>query len=115
MIEIDRNNDYRRVFNVKKPDGSPQDLSLVSDGFYTLAASNRSAVAYLQKPFSDPSFTITDAANGVVEILLSNSDTESLPLKVSIYEELHLISTDGVDQTVYKGSVIVTDTIATGV
>ena len=115
MLEILRKNNYVFEFAVTNADGTAKNLSAIAGGFYTLSDSNRSESAYIQKLFSDPEFTVSDAVAGIVQIELDAAEVETLPIGVAIYEELHLIDSGGEEKTVFTGELIATDTIAKGV
>lgn len=116
MTTLLRNNTYVIQFNVTNEDGTPRDLTDIDDGFYTLARDDAAETAYLQIAFSSPQFNIADPINGVVKIDLKASDTEGLPVRAGIYEELHLIDTSISEQrTVSTNLINVSDTIAKAV
>lgn len=106
ITEINRHNSYTLRFAVGK------DLSSVTGGFYTIAMSAGSDSALIQIKFSDAPFSVSDPAGGDVDIELTEAQTDALPVGIPLYEELHLIDAVGTQQTVYKGHLLVKETIA---
>ncbi|HEY0820258.1 MAG TPA: hypothetical protein VGD46_15845 [Rhizobacter sp.] len=87
---------------------SPLNLAGITAAKFWLAKKVSSPSPLVEKTLG-AGVTVTDAAQGRLEIALANADTR--PLKGSLYCELELVNADGRRATVMVGTVTVVPTV----
>lgn len=97
------------VLAVQVANGSaPMDLGSITAARFWLAKSVSASSAKVEKTLG-AGITVTNAAQGQLEIVLSSEDTRAL--KGELYCELELVNATGKRATVMTGSVTVVPTV----
>lgn len=90
--EISSGNKYVFSFNLVNTDNTPRDLTNTQSMTFAISKWSHTEVL-VSKTDADPEITITDAANGNVEVLLTSTMLNSLPKGRLYYYELQQINT----------------------
>jgi hypothetical protein len=86
MIELSHGNDHKITYTLTNKDGSPKDLSSSLQLKYAISARPGGFPLIRFEMGEDPELTITDAVNGVVEIVLDKEVVNTLPARLYYHE-----------------------------